>query len=112
MKRLILAALAATALSTAAIAGPCDVSGAIPNCEAILSGKMAPAPYEDKSKLDFGPSNPVTMETPAPVPGVTRADLDRMQQILLDNDVARAQYGVRVARRQLDAAIKDYWNIK
>jgi hypothetical protein len=30
------------------------VSNPIPNCEAVMSGTMAPAPYADNSKLDYG----------------------------------------------------------
>jgi len=30
------------------------VSDPIPNCEAVLSGKMAPAPFKESSNLDLG----------------------------------------------------------
>jgi hypothetical protein len=45
------AAVAVLAMgSPSAFAGPCDVSGAIPNCEAILSGAMPMPAYRDDAK--------------------------------------------------------------
>jgi hypothetical protein len=107
MKGFIFAALAATALTTTAIAGPCDVAGAIPNCEAIMSGQMPPPAYEDKSKLDFGPSIPATMaKDPKPA-----ADPDLPERIAMANRtaaLARANYASSIAERRTEQAINDW----
>jgi hypothetical protein len=107
MKGFVLAALAATALTTSAIAGPCDVAGAIPNCEAILSGKTPPAAYEDNSKLDFGPSIPVTMtKGPKIAP-----DTDLAERVAMANRtaaMARANYASGIAARRTDQVLNDW----
>jgi hypothetical protein len=107
MKGFIFTALTATALTTTAIAGPCDVAGAIPDCEAILSGKMPPPAFEDKSKLDFGPSIPATMaQGPKIAP-----DPDLPERIAMANRtaaMARANYAVGIAQRRTEQAINDW----
>jgi hypothetical protein len=107
MKGFIFAALAATALSTTAIAGPCDVAGAIPNCEAIMSGTMPAPAFEDKAKLDFGPSIPATMaQVPKPA-----ADPDLPERIAMANRTAaqaRANYASGIAERRNEQAINDW----
>jgi hypothetical protein len=107
MKGFIFTALAATALTTTAIAGPCDVAGAIPNCEAIMSGNMSPPAYEDKSKLDFGPSIPATMtKDPKPAP-----DPDLPERVAMANRtaaLARAEYASGIAQRRTEQAINDW----
>jgi hypothetical protein len=100
-------ALAATALTTTAIAGPCDVAGAIPNCEAILSGQMSAPAFEDKSKLDFGPSIPATTASgPKAV-----ADPDLPERVAMANRAAaqaRASYASAIAERRTEQAINDW----
>jgi hypothetical protein len=107
MKGFIFTALAATALSTASIAGPCDVAGAIPDCEAILAGNKPPAAYEDKSKLDFGPSIPATMTASPKI----ATDPDLPERIAMANRtaaMARANYATGIAERRRDQAINDW----
>jgi hypothetical protein len=107
MKGFIFAALAVTALTTTAIAGPCDMAGAIPNCEAIMSGQMPPPAYEDNSKLDFGPSIPATMaRSPKIAP-----DPDLPERIAMANRtaaLARANYASAIAERRTAQAINDW----
>jgi hypothetical protein len=107
MKGFIFAALAATALTTTAIAGPCDMAGEIPDCEAIMSGNMPLPAYEDKSRLDFGPSIPATMtKDPKAAP-----DPDLPGRIAMANRtaaMARASYAMGIAQRRTDQAINDW----
>jgi hypothetical protein len=106
MKGFVFAALVVTALTTTAIAGPCDVAGAIPDCEAILAGNKPAAAYEDKSKLDFGPSIPATMaKDPKAAP-----DPDLPERIAMANRtaaMARANYASGIAERRRDQAVND-----
>jgi hypothetical protein len=107
MKGFIFVALAATALTTTAVAGPCDMAGAIPNCEAIMAGNAPPPTYEDTSKLDFGPSIPATMtKDPKPAP-----DPDLAQRIAMANQsaaAAQASYARGIAQRRNEQAINDW----
>jgi hypothetical protein len=106
MKGFIFAALAATALTTTAVAGPCDMAGAIPNCEAIMSGEMPPPAFEDKSKLDFGPSIPATMASSPKA----AADPDLPERIAMANRTAaqaRASYASAIAERRNEQAVND-----
>jgi hypothetical protein len=107
MKGFIFTALAATALSTTSIAGPCDMAGAIPDCEAILAGNKPPAAYEDKSKLDFGPSIPATMTASPKI----APDTDLAERIAMANRsaaMARAGYASGIAQRRNEQAINDW----
>jgi hypothetical protein len=70
------------------------------NCEAVLSGKMAPAPYEDNSKLDFGPSNPGTVNNHVLDASTGGGDTRSVAVINAQNDLARAEYGLRVELNQ------------
>jgi hypothetical protein len=119
MKRIILVALAATALSTAAIAGPCDVAGAIPNCEAIMSGKVPVPKFVDNSKLDYGRSNPQTLETQAhAVHGPSDGDIEvarlraqaASEKYEADDRIAGLQARVQDAQQHLDSLLRNSYN--
>jgi hypothetical protein len=110
MKKFLIGVALATLISTAAVAGPCDVAGAIPDCEAILSGKTAQK-FEETSKLDYGASDPQTVHARPIDPTKATADeiADRMDRIIAANDaldLKRAEYALRVARRHLSAVIE------
>jgi hypothetical protein len=77
------------------------VSAAIENCEAILSGKMTRTPSADNSKLNYGKIDPRTGDTSIMNPVVTGISDAERESNRLQLDVERAEYGVRVARRQL-----------
>jgi hypothetical protein len=107
MKGFIFTALAATALSTTSIAGPCDMAGAIPDCEAVLAGNKPPAAYEEKSKLDFGPSIPATMTASPKI----ATDPDLPERIAMANRsaaMARANYATGIAERRTEQSINDW----
>jgi hypothetical protein len=108
MKGIICTALAVTAFTTAAIAGPCDVAGAIPNCEAIMAGNAPPPAYEDNSKLDFGPSIPATTAKD-PKPADSDPDVaDRVARANRAAAMARAEYASGIAQRRNEQAANDF----
>jgi hypothetical protein len=102
---LLLFSAALIALPTGpAIAGPCDVAGAIPNCEAILSGKVAPAPYADSSKLNFGTSNPQEHEITSLSYG---PDARAIARANAQSEDARQQYANGIEMRGLHGNLED-----
>jgi hypothetical protein len=81
------------------------VSGAIENCEAILSGRMSQI-YSDNSKLNYGASDPRTGDTSILNPTPAPTSIDQLEAIRLQNDVNRAEYNLRVERRNLERVIR------
>jgi hypothetical protein len=84
------------------------VSGAIENCEGILSGKVAAVPYADNSKLDFGRSDPQASDLSIFDPVYTPATPAEQESNRLRLDLDRARYGVGVAQRHLETVIRGY----
>jgi hypothetical protein len=67
------------------------------------------APYEDNSKLDFGPSNPGTTDShilDVPQAG-GNTDGRSVEQIIAGNNLARSEYGVRIAERNYTNHLND-----
>jgi hypothetical protein len=83
----------------------CDLAGSIPNCEPIAAaGAVKTAPFKDTSTLDYGPHNPVTVqEVPNEYPS-TGPTADQIRAAIDKAELARANYGVKVTGRALDAA--------
>jgi hypothetical protein len=83
------------------------VSGAIENCEAILSGRMSQT-YSDNSKLNYGGSDPRTGDTSILDPTPAPTSIDQLEAVRLQNDVNRAEYNLRVERRNLERVIRSH----
>jgi hypothetical protein len=101
MRKFLIAA-AAVLISTAAFAGPvkaaCSIAGAIPDCEAVLSGQKVQH-FEDTSKLNDGPHDPVSHEMSIPETGPDLGAIDRANDAA---ELERLRYARRIAERHLD----------
>jgi hypothetical protein len=97
----------------------CNLAGAIPDCDAVMARLSSGGKYEDHntgkpSVLLFDPA-PVTMNEVPNDDGSealnrihAAENADRITRANLDGAVQRAEYGLGIANRGLDNAIKDY----
>jgi hypothetical protein len=97
----------------------CNLAGVIPDCDAVMARLSSGGKYDDHntdkpSVLLFDPAPVTKHEVPNDdgSEALNRAraaeNADRIISANLDGAVQRAEYGVRIANRGLDNAIKDY----
>jgi hypothetical protein len=83
------------------------ITNPIPDCEAILSGKVTRPAFVETSKLDYGSAVPGTSNTHVFDTPTGSDDPRSANEIRLQTDLDRAQYGVRAAERHLNDVISD-----
>ena len=83
------------------------ITNPIPDCEAILLGKMTRPAFVDTSNLDYGPAGPGTSNTHILDTPTSSADPRSGDAIRLQTDLELARYGVRSAERHLNDVISD-----
>jgi hypothetical protein len=84
------------------------VSSPVANCEAVLAGKMPPAPYADSSKLDFGRSDPQSSDLTILQSKPAQMSAADWESRRLQFNVDMAEYEVRNARRNLEIVKRGY----
>ena len=83
------------------------ITNPIPDCVAILSGKMTRPAFVETSKLDYGTAGPGTSNTHIFDAPTSSDDPRSADEIRLQTDLDRARYGVRSAERHLNDVISN-----